>query len=75
MDENAPSAPLYWEHTYEIVLALIETHPDADVDALGLDQLRQWTIALPNFADDPDIVTEAILIDILREWYEEQNPL
>jgi FeS assembly protein IscX len=66
---------LYWEHSYEIVLALIEAHPDADLDALGLEQLNQWIIALPNFADDPDVVNEAILIDILKEWYEEITPL
>jgi Fe-S-cluster formation regulator IscX/YfhJ len=28
-------------------------------------------ITLPNFVDEPEIVTEQILQDILREWYEE----
>jgi FeS assembly protein IscX len=71
MDEQ----PLYWENTYEIVLALIEAHPDVDINALGLDQLQRWVIALPGFADNPRMVTDAILNDILREWYEEITPL
>ena len=65
---------LFWENSYEIVLALMELYPDVEIDTVGIEQLRQWIIALPNFADDPDIVTDAILNDILREWYEESNP-
>jgi FeS assembly protein IscX len=67
-------ADLYWDSTYEIVLSLIETYPEADVEMVGVDQLYQWIIALPHFADDPNLVTNAILNDILREWYEEVNP-
>lgn len=63
--------PLYWEASYEIALALIEAHPEADVEAVGLEQIKQWVLALPNFADDPLLVNEGILNDILREWYEE----
>lgn len=66
---------LFWDTSYEIVLALIETYPDIEVDTVGIDQLREWIIALPDFADDPEIVTEDILHDILREWYEESNPI
>lgn len=70
MDQGA----LFWENSYEIVLMLMELYPDVEIDTVGIEQLRQWIIALPNFADDPDIVTDAILNDILREWYEESNP-
>jgi FeS assembly protein IscX len=66
---------LYWEASFEIVLALIEKYPDVNVENVGTEQLKQWIIALPGFADDPEIVTEAILNDILREWYEEVNPI
>lgn len=62
---------LYWESTYEIVLALQQTHPDVDLQQVGLHQLYQWIIGLPNFADDPALVNDGILNDILREWYEE----
>ena len=63
--------PLYWDSSYEIVLALMAAHPQADVETVGLEQLKQWVLALPNFADDPLLVNQGILNDILREWYEE----
>lgn len=63
--------PLYWESTYAIVLRLMEVHPDADIDSVGREQLCQWVLALPNFADDPALVNNGILNDILRTWYEE----
>lgn len=63
--------PLYWESSYEIVQNLIEDHPQVDVEAVGTQELYQWIIELPHFADDPSLVNEGILNDILREWYEE----
>ena len=63
--------PLYWDATYEIVLALIECHPDADLDTLGLNQLLEWVLALPGFADDPILAHDGLLNGILREWLEE----
>lgn len=64
---------LYWDTSYEIVLALMDTYPQVDIELVGTEQLRQWIVALPAFADDPHLVTEAILNDILREWFEEKN--
>jgi FeS assembly protein IscX len=63
--------PLYWDASYEIVIRLIETHPGIDVETVGVEQLYQWIIALPDFADDPELANEGILTGILREWYEE----
>ncbi|GAB4510321.1 MAG: Fe-S cluster assembly protein IscX [Anaerolineae bacterium] len=71
MSEN--SQTLYWEASYEIALALMERYPAVDIEQVGTEQLYQWIIALPNFGDDPLLVTERILSDILREWYEETN--
>ena len=62
---------LYWDSSYEIVLALMEHYPDADLDELGLVELNQRIVSLPGFADDPAMVNDAILESILREWYEE----
>ncbi len=70
-DESGDNYPLYWEPTYEIVLALMAAHPDVDVNDVGMQQLMDWIVALPNFADDPAIVSEELLRTILREWYEE----
>lgn len=69
MSEN----PLYWDASYEIVLTLIEAYPNIEIDSIGLKQLNRMIIELPNFADDPVLVNEGILNDILREWYEEST--
>lgn len=69
MSEN----PLYWDASYEIILALEEAHPNVDVETLGTHQLKEMILALPNFADDPLLVNEGILNSILREWYEEST--
>lgn len=65
--------PLYWDASYEIVLSLMEVHSDVDVTSVGIKQLRTMIIELPNFADDPALVNDGILNDILREWYEEST--
>jgi len=62
---------LYWEPTYEIVLALMQTYPNFNIEAIGYQQLMEMIVALPGFADDPAIASEELLRDILREWYEE----
>jgi FeS assembly protein IscX len=59
------------EDSYAIALALIEAHPDADVETVGLHQVYRWVLALPEFDDDPALANEGILNGILREWYEE----
>lgn len=66
---------LNWEAAYAITLALIETYPDVDVEDVGYDQLFNLIIALPDFDDDPDMVNNGVLDDILREWYEEVHTL
>lgn len=74
MNEISQSGKLYWDATYEIVLSLMSTYPDVEIDTIGLNQLYQYVTTLPNFADDPRIVSEEILNEILREWYEEVTP-
>ncbi|MFW5709682.1 MAG: Fe-S cluster assembly protein IscX [Chloroflexota bacterium] len=75
MDEENVPRSLDWEATYEIVLALIERYPDTNLDDVGIEQLFQWVIQLPGFADDPALANEDILNGILREWYEETHNL
>lgn len=62
---------LYWDSSYEIVLALMENHPDANLETLGLEELNRKIVSLPGFADDPAWANDAILKAILRDWYEE----
>jgi FeS assembly protein IscX len=68
---NSNNNPIYWEPTYEIVLALMRTYPSFNIEAIGYQQLMEMIVALPGFADDPAIASEELLRDILREWYEE----
>lgn len=65
--------PLYWEASYEIVLALQEAHTEANIEDIGTQQLYQMIVDLPQFADDPLLANDALLRDILREWYEEST--
>ncbi|MCY3832443.1 MAG: Fe-S cluster assembly protein IscX [Chloroflexi bacterium] len=64
---------LYWDATYEIVLALMDAYPDIELEDLGLRELSQRIVDLPDFADDPTLVNDAILREILRDWYEEMG--
>jgi FeS assembly protein IscX len=64
-------AVLHWDASFEIVLALKAAHPDCDLDAIGLEQLRRMIVLLPGFVDDPKMASDAILSDILRDWFEE----
>ncbi|MCB9451679.1 MAG: Fe-S cluster assembly protein IscX [Anaerolineaceae bacterium] len=73
MHTRHPTPGLYWDASYEIVLSLMEHHAGMDIEAVGLEQLCQLIVSLPNFADDPALVNEGILNTILREWYEEVN--
>jgi FeS assembly protein IscX len=68
---NADDPMLDWDASYEIVLALRRTYPDLDVDSIGLVQLKEMIIALPNFVDDPTIAHDGLLREILRELFEE----
>jgi FeS assembly protein IscX len=62
---------LDWDASYEIVRALNQKYPDISIDSVGLKQLKEMIVALPNFVDDPSLAHDGLLREILREWYEE----
>lgn len=62
---------LYWDSTYAIVVALMEHYPRHRPIDTGLEQLCALVESLPGFQDDPALVTEQFLLDILTVWYEE----
>lgn len=74
-DQISYEPELYWDATYAIVLALMAHYPDHNLEEVGLHQLQELIVALPGFKDDPAIVTERILLDILNSWYEESVTL
>ena len=63
---------LFWDGTYEIAMRLKESHPDADLKSVTLQQIFEWATALPEFADDPALVNDDLLTAIYQEWYEER---
>ena len=65
------SPELFWDTTYAIALALIDEYPERKPDTVGLDELFSLVESLPNFKDDPALVTERILMDIQISWFEE----
>lgn len=71
LEQRGLQMNLHWEASYEIVLALIEHYPDAQIETLGLQQLKHMVLSLPDFEDDPTLADDATLQAILREWYEE----
>ncbi len=66
---------MYWDGSYEIALRLIEAHPGVHLKDVTLQQIYEWTVALPDFADDAALANEELLSAILQEWFEEVNPI
>ena len=64
---------LYWDSAYAIGITLIEQYPDIDPEDVGLQELTNLVEQLPGFADDPELVNERLLLDILVCWIEELN--
>ncbi|MBL1134214.1 MAG: Fe-S assembly protein IscX [Chloroflexi bacterium] len=65
--------PLYWEATYAIAMRLMEDYARVDPTALGTQQLLEMVLNLPDFADEPILANEELLVEILRVWYEEST--
>jgi FeS assembly protein IscX len=66
---------LYWDGSYAIMVYLKAAHPDVELKEVTLQQIYDWTVALPEFADDPALVNDDLLTAIYQEWFEEVNPL
>jgi FeS assembly protein IscX len=75
LDDSRFIEPLTWEDSYAIALALHKIHPQVDLEKVSLNMIYHWTLALPDFADDPQLANDAILAAIYQEWFEEENSL
>ncbi|MGH2537134.1 MAG: Fe-S cluster assembly protein IscX [Candidatus Promineifilaceae bacterium] len=73
MDDDDAVAPLYWDSTYALALALKANYPDRSPNEVGLLELAELIEALPGFADERELGNERILMDIQIAWYEELN--
>jgi FeS assembly protein IscX len=61
---------LNWDATFAVAVALRRNHPNADLSEVSLGQVLEWTLALPEFDDDPNLCNDEILAAIYQEWYE-----
>ncbi|MCI0519197.1 MAG: Fe-S cluster assembly protein IscX [Chloroflexi bacterium] len=67
--------PLTWDDSYAIALALMERQPQINLEEVSLGMIYRWTVALPNFADDPALANDDILAAIYQAWFEEATTL
>ena len=63
---------MIWTDTYDIAIALEETHPDTDVQHIRFTDLWQMVMALPDFKDIPERCNEKILEAIQTAWLDER---
>ena len=70
-----PLTELYWDGAYAIALRLKAAHPRVDLREVTLGQIYEWTVALPEFADDSALANEELLTAIFQDWLEEADPL
>jgi FeS assembly protein IscX len=61
---------LCWDATYATASALRDRYPDVELEEVSIELIYKLVMDLPNFEDDAELVTDAILLDIYREWYE-----
>ena len=73
--DNETGNPLTWEDSFAIAKALIQQHPHVNLQNVSLSMIHLWTIALPTFRDDDQLVNDGILCAIYQEWFEEVTPL
>ncbi|CAN5404190.1 Fe-S cluster assembly protein IscX [soil metagenome] len=60
-----------WTDTLDIVLALIEAHPDVDPQTVRFTDLHRWVTQLPGFDDDANRSGEKLLEAIQMAWIDE----
>ena len=64
---------LKWTDSLEIAIALDELHPEVDPNHVNFVDLRNWTLGLEEFDDDPQHSGEKILEAIQMAWIEERD--
>ena len=62
---------LKWTDSLDIVIELVEKHPDVDPRQVRFTELREWVLQLDEFDDDPGHSGEKILEAIQMAWIEE----
>jgi FeS assembly protein IscX len=68
---NPGESSLTWEDSYAIARELANAHPEVNLEEVSLLAIYHWTLALPDFDDEPELANDAILAAIFQEWFEE----
>jgi FeS assembly protein IscX len=63
--------PLTWDDSYAIAQALSKAYPCVKLEDVSLLAIYNWTVALPQFDDEPELANDTILAAIYQEWFEE----
>lgn len=64
---------LKWTDAQRIAEELYDEDPDLDPLTLSFVKLHALVVSLPDFSDDPEKSSEAILEAILTAWLDERN--
>lgn len=64
-------SPLTWDDSYEIALELKRLYTHIPLEDVSIEMIYKWTVSLPRFHDDVDLVNDDILLSIYRDWLEE----
>lgn len=62
-----------WTDTQDIAIELADSKPDVDPQQIRFTDLHAWVCALPEFDDDPEKSSEAILEAIQMAWLDEAD--
>lgn len=57
-----------WHDTEKLAMALEENYPDEDLDYLSLHNIEDLILALTDFEDDPEDVSDRALQLAKEEW-------
>jgi FeS assembly protein IscX len=60
-----------WTDIDDIVVELVEAHPEVDPLRINFVDLMHWVIALPGFSDEASRCGEKILEAIQQAWIDE----
>lgn len=60
-----------WTDVTDIAIELSEAHPEVDPKQVNFVDLMNWTMALPDFDDDPKRCGERVLEAIQGAWIDE----
>jgi FeS assembly protein IscX len=69
----ARSNPMKWSDTFDIAIALAESHPDVDPRYVRFTDLLDWIMGLDGFDDSAEKCSEKVLEAVQMAWMDEMS--